>query len=643
MNMTHINKTVPSDFYIKSLLQSMLYHENDIPYYIEYMKNMNIVLDQMNNNISDLDESDTMLDLSDDTSSGIIIPKKTHSLDNSKSIELSDSTNIEMSTSQDTDINNSDIPLNTIIHPAKIDIVEKVLINVGGYKFRIQKKFLTVFNINLDNLEKINEIDVSSGNDIEYYFLDRDTKYFTEIVNLLGKYENPLVDIKTNISNVPKYLVPELVKYGIIDRSHKTPHRIHILGYKICPNEIIKINVNGKIIETYLKNIIPCNYLKKKLDDCRNSTRKIINISGDGYEQIKYLINILRDGLSDDTDFSIKLLEKYDVLYGRLMRDIIYKSHHSLYTVLFDYQIFEPIGDDKLEFGVPIKFSIDTMSRFLTNIMVCIDLPHLRDGSSYIDNIDQKIIKNAELSVDTLDKGKMILSETTGMGIFINSLTKNNKESVNLLKANNIVRSILYENHFIQINRILVSLDSLCGYGFNNNNLTLTITTCSAEEIIMNYTDPIPLLNVCVFGTIKTNIPKLFRPTRSKYISLSTFNSHNLYNEFDLYLETLDSFDIWFLPKIINKSSKNNICDGIHEIIFMHKDTFIRSVGKSMLSYYLPFSKFSIIPENGICYHSFNNEIENICLKIRTTKNTKSIDIILNRDPPKNDPKLITK
>jgi hypothetical protein len=168
------------------------------------------------------------------------------------------------------------------------EIIENVMLNVGGKKFYVAKLFLQKLLVNVDKLFKY----PNDNRDTEY-FLDRDPQYFTRITNKIKETRTAIFD---KVDEYSEQMCSELCFYGLIDPVHYPTARIKLqktVKFNQENNKIVKITIH-KYIFHVLYNTIAHSPKLVELFSAKGETKEII-LDTDP-KMFRNLINFLRAG-----------------------------------------------------------------------------------------------------------------------------------------------------------------------------------------------------------------------------------------------------------------------------------------------------------------------------------------------------------
>lgn len=302
--------------------------------------------------------------------------------------------------------------------------------------------------------------------------------------------------------------------------------------------------------------------------------------------------------------------------------DTIYHESASSYHLLFNTRIYE--STDVIEFGKKIGFDINTYGGFLTNLTLCIDIP-VPNGFEYIDDIAINSIRQVVLTGQHEDN-RSIISSVDRNYVAMHYRLLQDVGIDAMLKYVYTERKILYENQVIDIMRILLPLDMLCGMGVKNNTLKLDVHMSQLSELTTySVNKEIPLLKVCVFGTIRYNMNTLVKPVVTYNITVKP-NIGNPISHYDEYMVDLSKY-----PTVRDIYITLHSNDHIFEIEFLIDKQSIGVTGPCLLNYHNPFSRFKKISER-VYYQEFNHGVtkQNLKMIVRTGHNTGNMNIAVN-------------
>lgn len=179
--------------------------------------------------------------------------------------------------------------------------LKKYIINVGGSIFKLSGKELSVL--------KINPSDIPT--DYINYIIDRDPKLFSQIIELLSKYESNNIPkiVRENPNKFSETFISELCDYELLDKSYypKPIIKINIPNKKInFANDLITLIVDNKKFTTTYKTLS----VSEKLKNITNET----NISGIKSYDFNHILNLLRTSrLYYTNDTIIEKIEKIKI------------------------------------------------------------------------------------------------------------------------------------------------------------------------------------------------------------------------------------------------------------------------------------------------------------------------------------------
>ena len=231
---------------------------------------------------------------------------------------------------------------------------QKITLNVGGKKFHFNKNLLNHLGINYEKLYQ-----TVKNNDI-VYFLDRDSDYFSKIIEIIRQNGIEMTDIVRNMRSYSEQLISELCYYNLIDptyRRHpklKLPnvHREPRFGSKQEPrfgskqeprfgskqeprfgskqeprfgskrepcsnstDSIVKIIIQTKSFETLASTIKKSKYFENRLMNNSDSQICITDIDIDP-KLFRYVLNLLRQTELYVTNIHIETaLNKFGIMY----------------------------------------------------------------------------------------------------------------------------------------------------------------------------------------------------------------------------------------------------------------------------------------------------------------------------------------
>ena len=507
------------------------------------------------------------------------------------------------------------------------DDVDYRTVNVGGCSMNIPDYIADICNLS--------GIIVEITDPVPCFFIDRDPGLFKNIMDLVEKYSGNIAGIIDNICDVPIVLVSEMSSYGIIPESYLPESKINIrrtpIFYEPDAETVVIVSEKSKIsLITYHKNLL-CSDIIEKSDG-----RGIIMVDDD-IDDLRILVNLLRHGKSVIcTRRILGILDKYSVPYyfpdvpvDHEILDSIYEEFDGDFT---DDRIFQ--ADGHIDFDHDILFHIDANNHALTNLAACIDIPvenspcGKKDGLAtewgYNSNYEDLIVKYARIF--HVSNGKRVLvSETNQFNIDIISKIYPSETCVK------IPTKIYYRKTSVKIIRILVPLHILCGTGIIGNKFQLEIRLAKYSDIINTSDFKLPLLNICVFGTVRNQRSHNNKPMISRQINIVEIIKKERYSYYILDLKQYgDIREVW----IRTKNGAKQIC-GLYEIILRNDEKSINAkFGGSILRYHAPYAKYKYIAEPGLYYFGMSGgylKSKIRFLKIKLDAIVDRVELLINK------------
>lgn len=366
-----------------------------------------------------------------------------------------------------------------------IQVNQKITLNVGGKKFRVNKNLLNYLHIDCDTLYHDNTI----------YFLDRDSHYFSKIIEIIKKNGLEMTSILNDISTYSEQLLGELCYYHLIDAQYVREPKL-----KLNPNKsksisgsdtIIKIIIKTKSFETCASTLTQSNYFEKKI---KSKDTKIIHVTDIDIDPtiFRYVLNLLRQKELYITNSLIEdALNKFEIGYNRIenkhenivichphkstsespspninsLRELnnIRKLFNSDHMSLENWDTIAT--DSELKFDADIVFDL-FQGNNIKDILVCIDIPVLKstDEVEYVDMFEYKLIEHANIIIHTASAsgGKSthsVLNSVTGNYLYLHPIIyKSNKSEWHQITRTNQKTKIIYQDNLIEIIRVVLPL-----------------------------------------------------------------------------------------------------------------------------------------------------------------------------------------
>lgn len=454
----------------------------------------------------------------------------------------------------------------------------KIILNVGGKKFNLDRNILKHLDINYEKLYKMND----NNNNKIIYFLDKDQYYFSDIINIIKLYNFNNNKIKEHLNEYSEQLISELCYYNLLDKKFCPKPKLKLKKNVIFNNydtKIIKIMIENEMFETFSTTILKSTLLKNKLKTLMNDKIFLDNI----YAKIfRYILNFLRSGELYISNIEIiEYLNIYGIDYDKLdnkknhdnivpfyiphdiepvTNQILYMTNllnpldfydniKNIYYQFADNKEYFPNNllvsnsaeniniittESKLQFDSEIIFKLTNkyIGDCIDDILLCIDIPILKptDNVEYVDMISYKIIENISL-ISVVDKTNKLLLQTNNEILYIRPLiyTSNGKIHHELVNIDNKRTKMIFDNTLIDIHRITIPLYLINDKKNNlpikkliekNNMLFLIVKIASLNKLFKNKIKNIPLLNaVLIVNTI--NLAN----------NILTFNNNNIINK----------------------------------------------------------------------------------------------------------------
>jgi hypothetical protein len=432
----------------------------------------------------------------------------------------------------------------------------KILINVGGKKFKLIPSVLQRLDIKLDKL---------ALNDNEY-FLDRDGYYFQEIVQLLNKINGNKEILENLIEDFSDQMIIEMIYYKLLSEKFKPEYKIRIktiVSANVIKSNIIKIYTRNVKFETFESTLSWSRYLTQhvktgiiRLDIDSTVFRYVLNFlrTGELYTINKHIINAINilqiqydsfDSIEKSNDFNIiSVYEQinpeisiYELsLSNNLLNHKFYPirkdkkeyyhfnesnkyinsdnslaSYNSEYLNIINTKSNMAFGN-KLDFDLTVQDKL-TLGDLIEDLTLVVDLPVLNpnDNLQYVNNVGFKLLEQIDLTI----MGNNIM-ETNGDYLYLYPILYLNQQYKQYHAMANIRTTkckIIYDNHLIDVNRLIIPLHLIKSRSNNlpihkmiknNWNCHLYVKLSSLNDIIQptnsnitNITN-IPLLNVFI-------------------------------------------------------------------------------------------------------------------------------------------------
>lgn len=226
----------------------------------------------------------------------------------------------------------------------------KITLNVGGKKFHFNKNLLERLNIKYDRLEKI-----KTNDNHPIYFLDRDSYYFSQIIEIIRKYGTDSENIIPHIGEYSDQLVNELCYYTLLDKKFLPKSKLKLKrsvkffeSPDLIPNEISRgVTNRGSTNNTHIStpdkkqgNIIKIIVKKQSFETLVSTLTKSV-----------YFSNILKSHPAWGCEQIINVDENIDI-DPKLFRYILnFLRHNEMY-------ISNHIIENYLrEFGIEYEFT----------------------------------------------------------------------------------------------------------------------------------------------------------------------------------------------------------------------------------------------------------------------------------------------
>ena len=510
--------------------------------------------------------------------------------------------------------------------------LKKYIINVGGSIFKLSGKELSVL--------KINPSDIPT--DYINYIIDRDPKLFSQIIELLSKYESNNIPkiVRENPNKFSETFISELCDYELLDKSYypKPIIKINIPDKKInFANDLITLIVDNKKFTTTYKTLS----VSEKLKNITNET----NISGIKSYDFNHILNLLRTSrLYYTNDTIIEKIEKIKIpnIYPKKSNNdisdknivMIYQpidnskmvseqmtnmvasldprfnlnipfKNKNLYdqsknlNIGFNMENYNIITTkSQLNFGSQLIFNVShNDSDFIEDLLLLIDIPVISEDKSYcyVPNIQYKIIESLSVQLINTNNQNEPITMISFPGEYLyyypELYTNNCNYYRELSNGSSKISSIIYPSKsgdkIIEIHRLILPT-----FIFNNKNNCLPIKKLINSGINIEFVVNIADQNKILSDKTNDNIPLLNVILMANYINLS---SHMLIPDLEKGVKTEKINDSHLLNKnfyIYNNvvkqkyvvyPSENNIYDSIiisMKSIKMIKDIFFVIVNK---------------------------------------------------------------
>lgn len=402
----------------------------------------------------------------------------------------------------------------------------KINLNVGGKKILIDPNVLLKLNISVNKLIKLDD---------NTLFLDRDYRFFLQIINFGKQYGLNRESIIDNIDIINTNIRIELAFYNLLDKKY-IPNSILNIPKNILNtnrnNDIITINIANTIFMTKYSTLAKSKFFINKLMS-KNKSIDLSDLSIDP-KVFRFVLNSFRHGnlfyTNDDIistiqafgfDIDANIISsstcpdqniKYGTLHTHVTTDAI--NYQQLYLLQN-----APIGsehmlsttsimnaENKIGFDSEIIFDLtpknDSSGEYLSDIVIIVDLPVLNKSSEskYIDNLQNKIIEYIQLIL--LDG---TISTTVGK-IYIQQLSNTNKiTQPHAIKA-------IYSDRMIEVYRVNIPIKLRSDIPINRikisgKKLLVKVKIASMIDIIVNKKSDIILLNCYLLNSYKNYSP----------------------------------------------------------------------------------------------------------------------------------------
>lgn len=573
-------------------------------------------------------------------------------IDNSESIELdkSDITD-KIDDSESVDLGKSD----------DLDLVDhKILLNVGGKKYSIKIDILDFLNIDYKKLFCINKIK-------KIYFLDYDYVYFSQIIKILivafqksSKKTEPFDQknmikeyILSYISDFSDQFIAELCYYNLIEQKYKSSPKIKLIQKNIVSDDskyIVKIIISDHVFEIYSNILENSDYFKYELINYD----KYIKMEDIDPNTFRYILILLRTGELYYNDHAIiEMLNQFHIDYEIIIDEEIKmcnKTHDndSISHIFMNYinqtntnkysnniENFHDIikknpyienyntisTNSAIKFNSTINFDLSKTCDCIKDIILCIDLPILKNKLKYVDNIHYKILENIRIVLSDKSKKEEILLETNGNIIQMISKINNIKPVLTLNK-------LIYQDHLLDIYRLEIPLFLLSNKDnflpiskFDKKNITTLLqVNLSSDDIILdeNYIEDIPLLNAsltikCVYfipnslnyQLLNSQVLKFYYDNFN-YLCLVSDKKTNLhYNTISVDLDKYECIRDCYI--IITKQNSDTILENkmIDIEIFYHNQLLYSNANAYMMNEYIPLTVLGKKMDSGVYYYNF--------------------------------------
>jgi hypothetical protein len=478
------------------------------------------------------------------------------------------------------------------IEPIILKREEKVLINVGGKKFRLAPSVLKKLDIRVERLSRVKS----------EYFMDRDGYYFQEIIQLLNNINGNKDLLLDMIGDFSDQMIVEMVAYQLLPSKFKPEYKTklkNLVGFKTASNgkpELVRIYVQNKKFETFDSTISRSEYLTPFL-----KSQSVIKLDTDP-TLFRYVLNFLRHGelyvmnkqiiaLMNTLQIPYELLEKshdytimtaYEPLssetsmYQLSMNNnqLNYKYYpkpasSALTDVADNYFIFNESNrylnydnmdasfnneymnviqtKSKLAFSSTLDFDLTCMVQgdLIEDIMVVIDLPILNPVNNlrYVDNVGYNLIEDIKLTIMNNN-----LMESNGDYLYLYPIVYGDQAQSYHTMAN--VRTackskIIYDSHLIDVTRLVIPLNLIRNatnhlpiqkFIKNNWSCHLLLTLSSSEKVLKSISvrapgkpTEVPILNVFLQANYANLGLNMSSPTKKITINNELRNDKLMY------------------------------------------------------------------------------------------------------------------
>ncbi|AGC02088.1 BTB family protein [Acanthamoeba polyphaga moumouvirus] len=439
-----------------------------------------------------------------------------------------------------------------------IQIEKKIILNVGGKKFKLKKSFLKHLNINYTRLNKINK-----GSEI-HYFLDRDPYYFSKLIEFIKIHGLDKDNISKNLEECSDQFINELCYYGLVDKVYLPQPKLKLKKLVSFPSrhsDIIKIMANGQIFMTLSCVLSRSNFFENKLKINRSKQFFLNDVDP---KIFRYVLNFLRCGEMYVSNSDIlSLLDNYGIDYeitcNQIVRENIYSHFIPTDIKMIDQQmnmcvkkldprnhpnekipinyidgkfycpdnIFASASvenmntittNSPLEFDSEIIFDLtnNNLGECIEDILLCIDIPVLKplERIQYVDNIEYKLIEHIHVVKIEENKQELLFYRNSDLLYIYPIIYKNNYSDyhdLNKIPDNNT--KVLYfdgqNEHLIDAHRIILPL-----YLFkekynhlpvkkiseNKSNCYLVVKMSPLNKLFKKVVSDIKLLNIFLVG-----------------------------------------------------------------------------------------------------------------------------------------------